>query len=354
MRKQIFAAFLLLLLCSGCTETNLTDEPTDKTDAMSEKSENAVSKDMFAMDTYMNLTAYGKGAENAINAAASYIEEMDALLSTGRDTSEISQLNSSGLMTLSSDSATIMKYAIEIYDETDGAFNPLMYPIMEAWGFPSKEYRVPEKAELEQLLTLTDVSQINFDAATGSVSFGISGMKIDLGGIAKGYTSSQIRDIFASCGVTSGMVSLGGNVQVIGTKTDGSMWRVGVQNPDRDGDYLGILEVQDKAVITSGGYERYFEQDGETYHHIIDPADGYPAKNGLASVTIVSEDGTLADSLSTALYVMGQEKASAYWREHSEQFDAILLTDQGNLYVTEGIQDIFTSSYDWEIIKEGN
>ena len=110
-------------------------------------------------------------------------------------------------------------------------------------------------------------------------------------------------------GLTSGLVNLGGNVQALGTKTDGSNWRVAVQSPDDTEDYLGVLSIQDKAVITSGGYERYFEQDGVTYHHIIDPKTGYPAENGLVSVTIVSSDGTLADGLSTSLFIMGEEKS---------------------------------------------
>ena len=138
------------------------------------------------------------------------------------------------------------------------------------------------------------------------------------------------------------MVSLGGNVQVLGIKTDGSKWRVAVQNPEDTENYLGVLETQDRAVITSGGYERYFEQDGKTYQHILDPKTGYPADSGLTSVTIVSVDGTLADGLSTSLFVMGKEKAVAYWRAHSEEFDAILVEKDGTVSVTENIADQFT------------
>lgn len=109
-------------------------------------------------------------------------------------------------------------------------------------------------------------------------------MQIDFGGIAKGYTSARIMDIFRACGIKSGLVNLGGNVQALGTKKDGSSWRVAVQDPQDTDQYLGVLSIQDKAVITSGGYERYFEQDGRTYHHIIDPKTGYPVENGLISV----------------------------------------------------------------------
>ena len=159
-------------------------------------------------------------------------------------------------------------------------------------------------------------------------------------------------DIYREKGVTSGLVNLGGNAQVFGTKPDGSLWRVAVQSPDSEDEYLGVLEAKDKAIITSGGYERYFEKGGVTYHHIIDPATGYPAENGLVSVTIVSTDGTLADGLSTSLFVMGKDKAVDYWKAHSDEFDMILLTDDEKLYVSEGIKDSFTSDREVEIIKK--
>ena len=177
-------------------------------------------------------------------------------------------------------------------------------------------------------------------------------MKIDLGGIAKGYTSARIRDIFKKNGIESGLVNLGGNVQALGTKTDGNNWRVAVQSPDDTEDYLGVLSIRDKAVITSGGYERYFEQDGVTYHHIIDPKTGYPAESGLSSVTIVSDDGTLADGLSTALFIMGKDKAESFWRAHSDKFEAVLVTDDGTIYVTEGLKGSFTTERTMEVITK--
>ena len=137
----------------------------------------------------------------------------------------------------------------------------------------------------------------------------------------------------------------------MGTKTDGSKWRVAIQSPDEEEDYLGVLEIEDKAVITSGGYERYFEQDGITYHHIIDPSTGYPADSGLISVSVVSGDGTLADGLSTSLFIMGKDKAVEFWKEHSDEFDMILETEDEVLYVTEGISDSFTSDLQVEIVE---
>ena len=177
-------------------------------------------------------------------------------------------------------------------------------------------------------------------------------MQIDFGGIAKGYTSARIMDIFRACGIKSGLVNLGGNVQALGTKKDGSSWRVAVKDPQDTDQYLGVLSIQDKAVITSGGYERYFEQDGRTYHHIIDPKTGYPVENGLISVSIVTADGTLADGLSTSVFIMGKEAATEYWRNHSDEFDMILMTDDREIYVTEGIADSFESEMDTKIIEK--
>ena len=225
------------------------------------------------------------------------------------------------------------------FRRTDGAIIP-------------PEAGVPDADELKDLLTLTDASDISYDKETSQIAFKKDGMQIDFGGIAKGYTSARIMDIFRACGIKSGLVNLGGNVQALGTKKDGSSWRVAVQDPQDTDQYLGVLSIQDKAVITSGGYERYFEQDGRTYHHIIDPKTGYPVENGLISVSIVTADGTLADGLSTSVFIMGKEAATEYWRNHSDEFDMILMTDDREIYVTEGIADSFESEMDTKIIEK--
>lgn len=270
----------------------------------------------------------------------------------GIQDSIISELNSKGRAELTRDAAYLMKRSLELWDKTDGAFDPAIYPVMEEWGFTTKEYKVPDYDKLQRKVMLSDASKIKFDEGSGNVEFETEGMKVDFGGIAKGYASSEIMDIFKENEIISGIVSLGGNVQVYGSKTDGSLWRVAIQNPDGDDSYIGILQVKDKAVITSGGYERYFIEDGKTYHHIINPATGYPAESGLKSVTIVSEDGTLADGLSTSLFVMGLDKAKEFWNDNADKFDAILFTDDNALYVTKGIADSFESDTDITIIEK--
>ena len=308
-------------------------------------------KELFAMDTYMTLAAYGDRAREAVDAAAVEIQRLEGLLSTGDSESELSKVNREGRGTLSKDTAALTERSLELYQETKGIFNIAVYPVMRAWGFTDGSYRVPSQEELTQLLSLTNARKIKFDRDLAQISFGREGMEIDLGGIAKGYTSNRIMEIFREYGVKSGLVNLGGNVQALGTKTDGSLWRVSILHPENTERYAGILSIEDCAVVTSGGYERCFEKDGTTYHHIIDPRTGYPADSGLESVTIVSPDGTLADGLSTSFFVMGLEKASAYWREHQEEFEMVLMSKEGGLYVTKGIAEHFTSDYEITVIE---
>lgn len=378
LKKALIVCLIPAFVISGCGKTTKeeannttnqetlaqvsgqgTGQDTEKTESSGteasgddESQDAEVSRDLFAMDTYMTLTAYGEHAQEAVDKAAESVEALDALLSTGDENSEIYQLNQKGEATLSEDGGYLVERALELYKKTDGAFDIAIYPVMQAWGFPTQEYHVPDDATLKEKLILADASKVNYDKDTRKISFDRDGMEIDLGGIAKGYTSAQIMQIYQECGVTSGLVNLGGNVQALGCKTDGSKWKVAIQSPDDTEDYLGILEIENQAVITSGGYERYFEEDGVTYHHIIDPATGYPADSGLISVTIVSDDGTLADGLSTSLFIMGEEKAAQFWKENSEKFETIMETADGKLYVTEGIADSLTTDMDVTVIHK--
>ena len=359
---MISATIAIFTACSGrnvSMETEVSSEVSSENVVTSSEltSENASDdaeavRDVFAMDTYMTVKAYGFNGDAAVDAAVDEINRLDALLSTGKKDSEIGQINANNGGQLSEDGAVLMERSLELYKSTNGAFDVAIYPVMKAWGFTDGNYQVPDTDALKATLELVDPSLIDYDKETSTVSFKKDGVQIDLGGIAKGYTSSRIMDIYKEKGVTSGLVNLGGNAQVFGTKPDGSLWRVAVQSPDSEDEYLGVLETKDKAIITSGGYERYFEKDGVTYHHIIDPSTGYPADNGLISVTIVSADGTLADGLSTSLFVMGKDKAIDYWRAHSDEFDMILLTDDEKLYVSAGIKDSFTSDREFEIVEK--
>ena len=335
---------------SDASEENSTQESASST-ASSDAADASSNRDIFAMDTYMTVTAYGEHASEAVDKAETEIKRLDEMLSTGNENSEVYKLNQNGEAVVSDDTAYLYERSEKIYKQTKGVFDISIYPVMDAWGFTTENYRIPAEDELSALLKNVDASKIQYDKKTKKITLP-KNVKIDFGGIAKGYTSSRIMQIYKKCGVTSGLVSLGGNVQLLGAKPDGSAWKVAVESPDEDGNYLGILQAKDKAVITSGGYERYFEKNGKKYHHIIDPATGYPAENGLTSVTIVSDDGTLADGLSTSLFIMGKEKAEKFWKKYSDKFDVILLTDDDQLYVSEGIADDFQSDYKVNIMKK--
>lgn len=341
MKKSYFrlSGVLLFLLCIAMLTACQNSDENKK-----------VSKDIFAMDTYMTVTAYGKNAENGVNKAVDEINRLETVLSAEKQESDIYKLNETGSGTLSTDTKNIVSKALEINKTTNGAFDISIYPLMVKWGFTTQKYNVPSKNEISKLLKDVDSSKIIFDEKSGNIKLK-ENMKIDLGGIAKGYTSNRVMQIFKEHGVKSGLVSLGGNVQALGTKTDGTAWQIAIENPDKSSDYIGVVSVKDKAVITSGGYERYFEKNGKTYHHILDPETGYPAESGLKSVTIVSDDGTLADALSTSLFVMGKEKALDYWREHKNEFDTVLVEDNGDITITGGLEKIFKSNFKFDTVK---
>lgn len=337
MKKILIGCVLAAaLLLGGCGTDAVPSSSSSETDAQSSQSQ-----ELYAMDTVMTLTAYGPQAKKALNDAADEIERLDALWSISSSDGDIARLNTDKQATLSDDTIALLKRAQEISASTGGLFACTIEPVMEAWGFTNGNYTVPDDATLQSLLAHVDDTQIAIDGNTVTIP---ADVKVDLGGIAKGFTSDRVMELFSADGVTSGIISLGGNVQTLGTKPDGSLWRVGIQDPDDSSGIIATIEVADKAVITSGGYQRYFEQDGTTYHHIIDPRTGMPADSGLTSVTIVSDDGTLADGLSTSLFIMGKEAALDYWRAHRGDFDVILVASDGSVTISEGLADCCTLS----------
>lgn len=307
------------------------------------------STQLFAMDTVMSLTAYGPHARAAVDEAAGELRRLDELWSVGSIESEISRLNAQGGGEVSEDTKVLLSRALELSRETDGLFDATIYPLVELWGFPTDDPHVPEASAIAETLPLVDSGRVTLAGET--VTLG-PGQKLDLGGIAKGYASARAMEIFRSNGVDSGIVSLGGNVQTLGSKPDGSSWRIGIRDPAGEADaYLCVLPVADRAVITSGGYERYFEENGQTYIHILDPRTGYPAQSDLQSATVISSDGVLADALSTALYIMGSEEATGFWASRADQFDMILLTQSGELLATPGVAGRLETSREVSILQ---
>ncbi|MBO4678238.1 MAG: FAD:protein FMN transferase [Lachnospiraceae bacterium] len=305
----------------------------------------------FAMDTYMSVKVTGKNPEKAVEAVRDAIMALDSNLSVTNPESLVYRLNADGSCTADDNMIYLLEKSAEARQMSGGAFNICIYPIMKEWGFTGDEFKVPDDATLKTLCEALKTAEVSFSGAGEPVNLSI-GTMIDFGGIAKGYASKVAGDILSDKHIKSALINLGGNVYAIGKKADGSLWNVAVNSPDDSHQYLGILSLANKAVITSGGYERFFEEAGVTYHHIIDPSTGYPANSGAKSVTIVSEDPTLADALSTAIFVMGLDKATDLWRENAKVFDFIFYDDNGNLYITEGVKDVFSSEITFKVIEK--
>lgn len=319
---KALAGVLAFVLAGGCVFWNLRANKT-------------YTRTIFAMDTVMLFTAQGPKAPAALEEAIAEVQRLDGLLSAQDPDSEISRLNAQGRAAVSEETAKLLETASEISVETGGLFDCTVYPLMELWGFPTKMYRVPSEDEISALLPLVDGAAVRVN--NGAAELG-EGQRIDLGGIAKGYASQRVMEIFKTHGIKAAMVSLGGNVQTLGERPEGGGWRIGMQDPRGGEGYPAVVEAKDSAVVTSGGYQRYFEKDGKRYIHILDPRTGTPAESDLLSATVVSADGTLADALSTAVYVMGLDGAVSYWRTRND-FELILIAGDGAVYVTEGLEN---------------
>lgn len=303
------------------------------------------SRDSFlAMDTCFNLTVYGKGGEEALERCREKVRQLEGLWSVTDQDSEIYRLNhgEGESVAVREETAYLVDFALHMAEDTDGALDPAIYPVLQAWGFTTGEYRIPSGEELAGLLALTDYRKVC--CGEGIITLE-KGMMLDLGSVAKGYAGDLLEELLRSQGIVSALLDLGGNIQTVGAKPDGSPWKLGIQDPFGEGS-LGTLQVVDQAVVTSGAYERYFTgEDGKQYGHILDPATGCPAESGLASVTVVAPQGRVCDALSTALYVMGEEKAVRYWHEHGD-FGMILVTEGGEVVLSGNLADAFTLSAD--------
>ena len=297
--------------------------------------------DLFAMDTYMTMKAYGPGAETALSDISSMIAQLDAHLSVTNSESEIYRLNHAEgqPVSLSDTTADLLNKALALGGTTNGTLQLTSYPLSLAWGFTTGDYQIPDEKTIDSILPLVDDSAVTLSGNTASLP---SGAQLDLGAVAKGYAGDRAAEILQNSGVTSALLNLGSStIRAIGAKPDGSPWRIAIQDPIDSSAYAGVVSATDLAIDTSGGYERYFEgDDGEIYWHILNPHTGYPAKSGLISVTVLSDSALTGDGLSTALFVMGLEDAMDYWRTQGG-FEFILITDQNEIYVSQGAEDLF-------------
>lgn len=352
MKNTLLCVLAAVCLLTGCA-ANKTQQPETNTQMSAEKTAAAkvldtpASESVFAMDTYMTVTAYSGNGSKAVNESIAAIKELESLWSVNDKTSDIYRVNtSSAAVKVDSETAELLSFALEMYRDTNGVLDITLYPVLREWGFTTGNYTVPSADIISEKLKHVGADKVRLNNNTVSTP---EGVMVDFGSVAKGKTGDRIAEIMRENGVDSALMDLGGNIQAVGRKTNGNKWKVGLKNPYSE-DYFAVLEIEDCAVITSGGYERYFEQDGETYWHILDPKTGRPAKNGLISVTIIGKKGLLCDALSTALFVMGENSAVNYWRTHKD-FEFVMVTADNRVLVSEGIEDSFTAKGFFEKIE---
>lgn len=296
--------------------------------------------ELFAMDTYMVITAEGGDTEETVQAASREISRLESVLSRTIDTSSVSRLNTEGSAVLDEDTSSLLAAALTYSADTNGAFDVTIAPLVALWGITSDDPRVPSQEEIDALLPLVGGGHIRLDGQNATLD---EDCAIDLGGIAKGFASDKAADILSRSGADRACANLGGNVYVY-SRENSRAWNVAIEDPKGKDGYVCILSLTDHFVVTSGGYQRYFTgPDGTVYQHILDPKTGWPVQGDLLSVTIVADNGTMADAYSTALYVMGREAAQDFWRQ-TGGFDMVLITKDGQVLYTPGLADKLTET----------
>lgn len=342
MKRIICVISLLLMLLTSCREIYRYTDDT-----------------FFAMNTVVNTVVSDEIGKDVWTE--DILSDIEKRMSRTIPDSEISKLNSGKDITVSDDTYKVVEKALEIARDTDYAFNPCLGTLSDLWDITSGKNVVPSDEKIKEALSFCDASLV--EVSDGKITIP-DGMKIDLGGVAKGYALYKATENLSEAAMVGGVgadfcISLGGNVSVSGSsksrKEAGQKgWNVGITNPFEKSETLGNIVLEYCYVSVSGAYERYFEKDGKIYHHIFDSKTGYPSESDLASVAIASRDGLEADALSTALFVMGLEKSLQFYKDGMYDFEAILVTKQGGIYVTEKLMENLQINKDAKQINANN
>ncbi|RCX11166.1 thiamine biosynthesis lipoprotein [Anaerobacterium chartisolvens] len=308
------------------------------------KSDKHFEQQSFLMGTVISEKVYGYNARKASAEAMARIGEIENTMTVNAQGSQAEALNEASgkkSIRLDGDIIEVLETAKKYSSISGGAFDVTVGPLVKAWGISTEHFKIPEKEEIDELLSLVNYNDIYIDSNNGTVRLAREGQAVDLGAIAKGYAADQTIEIYKRWGIKSAYINLGGNVSVLGKKPDGTLWRIGIQNPRAaNGKIVGVINIQDKSVVTSGDYERFSEKDNVRYHHILDPHTGYPSGSGLMGATILADSSVAADALSTAVFVLGLEKGIELV-ESLEGVEAVFITEDKRIYTTSGLKDEF-------------
>lgn len=314
----------------GCTEMRAPATPM------------VVKRTQMQMGTLVTITAVAADKEvgnRAMQAAFDEIKRLERLLSTWRPDSELSRVNAEAghqSVTVSQETLELVVRALEITRLTHGGFNIALGPAIEAWSVTERQH-IPDDAELRQLKLLVDWTAIQVDSIKRTIYLPRRGMRIDIGGIGKGYAADRAAEVMKRAGAAGGVVALSGDIKTFGVLPDQNGFPVGIQHPRQENALLAVIDLKDEAISTAGDYERFFEWDGARYHHILDPQTLQPAR-GCQSVTIVAKEGVFADGLDTGIFVLGPEEGMALV-ERLPGVEAIIVDREGNMTVSSGLRD---------------
>lgn len=324
---------ILVLLCSfvaGCTGMSPGQESV------------VVTRAQMQMGALVKITAVARNesiAQAAATAGFAEIHRLEELLSTWIPTSELSRVNTSaGVMpvSVSPETMTVVQGAIQVARMTDGGFNIAIGPAVDTWNVLD-DRRIPTKSELEMLRPLVDLMSVHADVQNRTIFLEKAGMRIDVGGIGKGYAADQAVTAMKKAGALAGVIALSGDIKTFGRLPGGKKFTVGIQHPRKEGEVLGFIDLEDEAISTAGDYERYFERNGVRYHHILDPKTLQPARR-CQSVSVIAHEGFWADGLDTGIFVMGVESGLRLV-ETLPGVEAIIVDHEGLVHVSSGLRD---------------
>ncbi|NMA87045.1 MAG: FAD:protein FMN transferase [Tissierellia bacterium] len=318
----------------------------------SKKQTGILTRTEFLMDTVITLKIYDNKDEKAMEQAIDRLKEIEDRMSATIDSSDVALINNNaGIkpVKVNEDTYYVIEKAKYFAEISNGAYEPTIGPLVELWditGTDEKEREsIPTEEEIKEKMALVDYNDLIL-VEDNMVYLNRKGMKIDLGGIVKGYAADEVKRIFLENDVNSAIIDLGGNIYALGEKPDGEAWKIGIQDPSTvTGNYVGILSIKDSSIVTSGDYERFFVHKGERYHHIIDVKTGYPSKNEVSGISVISDKSIDGDALSTALFVMGVEEGSKLANE-LEDVETIFITKNKEVYVPKALEEHFTLSKD--------
>lgn len=335
----IFISLILMIFIVGCS-TKDVDNPISRTEII--------------MGTTVGVTLYENGSEEVLDKVFKRVQEIENLVSINKEETEIDKLNENAGISpvkLSDSSFEIIEKALYYSKLSSGGYDLTVGPLVKLWSIGLPEAKVPSQEEIEEIIKNIDYTKVELNKNTKEVFLSEKGMLLDLGSIAKGYAADEIVKILKEENINSAIIDLGGNIYALGFKEGNKNWKIGIQNPfDNRGKIVGSLEVSNKTVVTSGVYERYIEQDGQTYHHILNPETGYPYETDIAGVSIIADKSIDGDALSTLVFTKGLEKGLELV-ENIDGVDAIFITNNKEVYVTKDLKDNFKITNEEFILK---